>query len=325
MFGHLANHIEHHDLKSHNVLHVIGVVSNPVRYQSRMRIAREWIKHMQATPNVVLHLVEATYGDRQPELSGLVKSYLPLQYHQNIWIKEAMINLAVRHLLPADWQYMAWVDCDVFFENQNGWAQETLHQLQHFEVVQPWSDCLDLDPYGGVLQTFKSFGRQHQIESPKQKHPSQPYQYAHSGFAWACTRRLWESLVPVGGLLWWCILGSADHHMAFAMIGEVSDTIHGSMSASFKQKAKEWERMAVRVTNCQVGYVAGVTKHWFHGPKKRRQYRERWSILYDHGFDPDRDLLLNSKGIPELIGKPQLDFEIHKYNLSRSEDSIETY
>jgi hypothetical protein len=123
--------------------------------------------------------------------------------------------------------------------------------------------------------------------------------------------------------MWWAILGSADHHQAFAMIGEVMDTVHGKMTDSFKRRAMDWQRCAVRVTDCEVGYCAGMIKHAFHGPKGRRRYRERWQILIDHAFDPDKDLSLDSAGIPILCGKAALDYDCHKYNLMRTEDSID--
>jgi hypothetical protein len=321
--SHIVNHICKPHLREDSTLHVIGVCSNPVRYHSRYRIAREWIKHMFETPNVQLHIVETAFGDRHHELElppGV--NVLHLRTHSELWIKEAMINLAVRHLLPKDWKYVAWIDMDVFFRDPH-WALETIHQLQHFQIVQPWQTCADLGPQGGSFQDFRSFGFQHQRRVPKQKWPAQPYPYAHSGFAWACTRKFWENIVQFGGLIWWAILGSADHHMAFACIGEVQDTVHGKMSAGFKRRAQEWQQAVMRVTHGEVGFTPGRIEHMFHGPKKRRYYRERWQLLIDHGFCPDKDLVLDSQGLPILCGKPRLEQAIRMYNRSRFEDSIE--
>ena len=185
MYGtHLVNHIHHPELNSDNTLYVVGVLSNSVRVHSRLRIAREWIKAMEETPNVKLVLVELAFGDRKHEVTDSDNPWhLQLRSRQNIWTKESCINLGVARLLPRDWRYMAWIDMDVFFRDPN-WALETIHQLQHFPVVQPWSDCADLGPTGNIFQHFRSFGLQHQRRIPKQKHPSQKeYQYAHTGFA----------------------------------------------------------------------------------------------------------------------------------------------
>lgn len=323
---HLVNHITHPELRGENTLHIVGVVSNAVRFHSRYRLAREWIKEMAVTKNVTLHVVEAAFGDRCLELKELCDElgvdFMSVRTNSEIWIKENMINIGMRSVLvryPTA-KYLGWVDADVFFRDPN-WAQETMHQLQHFPVVQPWSDCADLGFQGNILQHFKSFGIQHQRRVPKQKHPNQKeYQYAHSGFAWCCTRQFFEA---IEGLMDFPILGSADHHMAFGMIGEVMDTVHGGMSDAFKRKAKEWEAKAMRACKREVGFVMGRIEHGFHGPKKRRYYRERWQILIDHAFNPDTDLVKDGQGVLQLVGKPALEQAIRLYNRSRYEDSIE--
>jgi hypothetical protein len=111
--------------------------------------------------------------------------------------------------------------------------------------------------------------------------------------------------------------------MAFAMIGEVMDTIHGGMSKSFFRRCLEWQTNAVRITNKEVGFVHGRIEHEFHGPKNRRYYRERWQILVDYKYDPDTDLVYDSQGLIQLVGKPALEQAIKMYNRSRHEDSIE--
>jgi hypothetical protein len=326
MYGeghHLTNHIFKNTLVSDNVLHVVGVCSNPVRYHSRYRIARQWIHHMAHTPNVKLHIVEAAFNQRQHELEDVCiehgVEFIPLRTLTEYWIKESMLNIGMRHAcVKYNAKYLAWIDMDVFFEDPE-WAQEALHQLQHFDVIQPWSDCMDMGAHGNVLQHFKSFGLQHQRRVPKQKHPSQTsYQYAHTGFAWCCTRRFFEN---AQGLMDFPPLGSSDHHMAFAMISEVMDTVHGKMKESFKRRAREWQARAVQVTKNEVGFSMGTIKHMFHGPKKRRYYRERWELLFD--YDPDVNMMRDDQGLCYIVGLPKLEQDIRLYNRSRFEDSIE--
>jgi hypothetical protein len=316
---HLQNHIQNHALRADNTLHVIGVVSNPVRYHSRYRLARAWQEEMRATPGVELHMVEAAFGDRHHEVTDSEGACLQLRTRSELWIKENLINLGVRHLLPRDWRYAAWVDCDVTFRDPN-WARETIHQLQHWPVVQPWQQCADIGFTGNILQTHQSFGFLHQRGVKKQEHSGQPYAYGHSGFAWACTREFWEQ---AEGLMDFCILGSADHHMAWAMVGEVEKTIHHKMRPSFFRRCREWQARALRVTHGQVGFVEGRIEHGFHGPKARRYYRERWQVLVDHGYDPDTDLVRDAQGLIQLAGRHELEQALRRYNRSRAEDSIE--
>lgn len=330
--NHVVNQIKHGELRKDNKLHVIGVVSNPARWHSRYRLTREWIEHMGKTPHVHLTIVEAAYGDREFEIIDdptLPCDVIGVRIRSNAWIKESMINLAFRHL-TAKFQhakYFAWIDADVFFNDPN-WAQETMHQLQTFQVVQPWSDAIDLGPHGTILQHFKSFGVQHQKRAPKQKHKGETYyQYAHSGFAWACTRRFAETMIGAGGsngpMMDWAILGSADHHMAWAMIGDTKATIHGMQHPSFFRKCYEWERKVMGVTKGEVGFTPGFIQHKWHGRKDRRYYRERWGILVDHKYDPDTMLTHDEQGIGVLTGCHKLEHAIYMYNRSRFEDGID--
>lgn len=332
MNGLITNHVTKSALKSDNTLHVIGVCSNPVRYHSRYMLAREFITEMVKTPCVKLHVVEASFGDRSLELEEICTqagaSLYPLKITSEAWIKESMINIGFRRVTGEYPQakYFAWIDMDVFFRDPN-WAQETLHQLQHFPVVQPWQDCADLGPHGGIQRHFRSFGYQHQRRAPKQKHPSQKsYEYAHSGFAWAATRGFLEQMWGAGGssgpLMDFAILGSADHHMAFACIGETQDTIHKMMHPSFFRKCYEWQDRAMRYTKGEVGFCQGRIEHKWHGKKNRRFYRERWQILVDHEYDPDRDLMHDAQGLVTLVGKPSLEQAIRLYNRSRLEDDV---
>lgn len=316
----ITNQIRNTSLLGDNTLHVIRVCTNPVRYHSRYRLARQQEEEFLAMPNLKLYTVEAAFGDRQHEITVSGNPHhLLLRTNSEIWIKENLINLGVRYLLPKNWKYLAWIDADISFRDHH-WAQEAMHQLQHFSVIQPWSDCADLGHHGNIDRHFRSFGSQHQKRIPKQMHPSQPYTYAHSGFAWACRRDFWEN---VGGLPDFCILGSADHHAAFAMIGEVKNTIHGKMCHSFFRKLYEWQAKALRITKKEVGFTPGRIEHFFHGNKNKRFYRERWEILVKNNFDPDTDLMYDNAGVIQLTGKPELEQDLRLYNRSRQEDGID--
>lgn len=314
---HIVNQIHNHGVRESNVLHVVGVISNPARWHSRYRLARQWQEQMRAARGVELHMVETAFGDRHHEVTG--PEDLQLRTKSEAWIKESMINLGVRDLLPKDWRYVAWVDADVEFRDPN-WAQETIHQLQHHAVVQPWQHCADIGSGGNILATHTSFGFMRQTGERMQKSAKEPYRNAHTGYAWACTREFWES---VGGLIDFAILGSGDHHMAWAMIGDVDVSIPKVNSPSFFRRAHEWQSRATRVTNTQVGFTPGRIEHAFHGPKKRRFYQERWQILAQHGYDPDTDLIHDSQGLVQLVGKPGLEHAIGQYNRARSEDSVD--
>lgn len=318
---HLTSHIIHsNQMNTDNTLHVVGVISNPVRYHSRYRIFREWYKAMKATPNVRVYVVEIAFGDRLHEVTDAADlDHLQLRSSHEVWHKEAMINLAVRHRLPVNWKYMCWCDCDIFFADR-AWAMESIQQLQHYEVIQPWATCLDMGFAGQGLQLFQSFCSLVAKGVTLQTQPGQPYQYPHSGFAWACTRKFWEN---IKGLIDWCLVGSADHHMAWGMINRIHHSVHQGMTDNFKRLAGEWARQAYRITHGNLGFVNTHIEHKFHGSKRKRQYRERWQMFIEHKFDPTKDIMWDEQGLPFIINKPALEEDIRKYNRFRNEDSTD--
>jgi hypothetical protein len=307
-------------LVTSNTLHIIGVISNYARFQSRYGLFRAWYEEIQKTTNAKVYIVEAAFGDRDFEVTSAQEpTHLQVRTNSEIWIKENLVNLGVRHLLPRDWKYVAWIDCDVEFRDPN-WAGEAMQQAQHHPLLQPWQSCADLGPTGQITTNFSSFGFLQQTGVTMQTSPEQPYKYGHSGFAWVATRAMYEA---ASGLLDFAILGSADHHMAWASLGSVVESsVHAGMSDDFKQRCTEWQNRVVPMTHKQVGYSAGRLEHSFHGPKKRRYYRERWQILVDNKFQPSKDLRYDDQGVLQLVGKPNLEAAIRAYNRSRAEDDI---
>ncbi len=316
MSKHIVNQIHNPDLVSGEKLHVLAVISNTEGYHSRYRLARDFISRMKETPHIELHVVEAALADRQHEIEES-KDGLRLRVNSSAWCKENLINIGARHLLPASWRYLAWVDMDVEFRDLH-WAQAALHQLQHFSLLQPWESALDLGSHGRVLQTFQSFGYLDQAGIRKQKHSKDPYgQYGHSGYAWCCTRSFWEQ---VGGLPDFCILGSADAHCAWGAIGDVNASIHKGMGDSYKSLLHQWQARAVKSTHKEVGFSVGRLEHHYHGNKADRKYKERWQILIDEKYDPLRDIVHDSQGVVHIV-KPSLERAVRAYNRGRNEDA----
>ncbi len=330
--NHLVNHIHHSEVNCDNVLDVVVVCSNPARFHSRYRLAREAITKMFHTKHVRLTIVETAYGHRRHELRDLcvslgISDYIPLRTNTEIWIKENMINIGIRHaIVRYNAKYLAWVDADVEFRNHD-WAQETIHQLQHFQILQPWQSAVNCGPTGNISKHFNSVGemiRKGDLPIPVngKRYSGDPYVFGHTGYAWACRREFWEH---VGGLIDFAILGSADHHMALGCRGYYSHSVHSAMKGPFMDLCHAWQTRAMQLTNGLIGYVDGRIEHSFHGPMNRRQYVNRWNILIKNHYDPIHNLRKDSQGLIYLVGNPHLEYAIHRYNRDRFEDSIEEY
>jgi hypothetical protein len=311
-------------------LHVIAVHSNPVRYATRTRLTHEFLERTarQCGDWIDLYLVECCLGDRRSEIipPSEVK-HGALKTRTQIWNKEALINIAVRDMLPRDWKYLAWVDADVQFVRDD-WAEETLHALQHWPIVQPWQHCTDLGPNQEMAEKqgegvyHRSFGYMvGQVDAGRRgSYENAPYHFRHPGFAWACTRALWEN---VGGLIDFAVLGAADHHMAWGLVGKFS-TVPAQLTG-YASAVRAWGQRAFRYAQGHVGYVPGLLLHHWHGRKRDRQYRERWDALTKHGFDPEQHLLRDSQGMPEWSSRAPagLVADVRDYFWARNEDNID--
>jgi hypothetical protein len=303
-------------------LHVVTAIANPVRWTSRIRLYRDFVSHMLDS-GVALTTVECAFGDRPHELDDN-----PHVNHVAVrasggslaWSKETLLNIGVARLPPAA-TLIATLDADIRFR-QAGWAVETVHALQHYQVVQPWSDCYDLGPAGEHLEIHRSFCRLVYEQKPILQGPSAvnaPYQFGHPGYAWAWRRSVLDG---VGGLIETAALGAADHHQAMAMIGRVEDSIPGNLPANYTLPLKVWQSRILHTVQRNISYVPGTIEHYFHGAKNKRSYIDRWGILVRHRFDPYVDLLRNSYGVTELAGnKPGLRHDVDRYFRLRSEDA----
>jgi hypothetical protein len=296
-------------------LHVVTAIFNPFRYHSHYDNYRRFAAHM-AESGVKLLTVEMAFGDRPFAVTDSGNPWhVQLRGTSELWHKENLINLGVQRL-PADWKYLAWIDSDVEFLRP-GWAAETVEHLQHFAVVQPWSDAYDQGPQNQHIGHHRSFCRQYLTRQPK----GAAYEYWHPGYAWAITRQAWDHL---GGLLDNCIVGSADYHMAWALVGEVGRTYAVNPTAGLDAYAKRlmrWQDSAEYHVRRNLGYVEGAIRHFWHGPKAGRRYIERWDILARNGFDPDLDLKRNAQGVLELTGRSiGLRDDLRAYFRARNDD-----
>jgi hypothetical protein len=305
-------------------LHVIAVVNNPRRFKRRYELFQNFVKHMSTFKHVILYVVELAFGDRSFEIAKKNKDdlipperQLQLRSSSEIWHKENMINLGVQHLLPSDWNYMAWIDADLQFTNEK-WDIETIHCLQHHPIVQLWMTCADLGPEGETLQLHKSFGWLHFTG----KIPGEKYgEYMHSGYAWGMTKEAWNQC---GGLIDFAILGAADHHQALCFIGKYEKGLPGNCSESYRRHIEAYQLRCDKF-NHNIGYVPGTIVHFWHGKKKDRKYNERWEILINNNYDPTTDICKDHQGLIKLTGnKPKLGHQISKYFIQRNEDSIDT-
>ena len=149
--------------------------------------------------------------------------------------------------------------------------------------------------------------------------PPTTAEYWHTGYAWAMTREAFEG---VGGLIDRAILGAADHHMAWSMIGYGLQSVHGGATSAYHDMVAHWQSLAAENIKGNVGCVDGLIIHYFHGPKACRKYSGRWEVIVNNHFDPNTDLKRDWQGLLSLTGRnPGLRDGIMAYFRGRDEDS----
>lgn len=301
-------------------LHVIVPINNYVMFCRRYELFWRFKELIEEIPLVELYVVEVAFGDRafmctEPNNP----KHLQIRTADELWHKENSINLMVQRL-PSNWKYVAWVDGDIEFVNKKV-AEEAIHKLQHYKVIQLFQTVCNLGPTNEVISSYNSFCSQYVNgkEWTKQQH----YEFWHPGFAWACTRQAWNEM---GGLIDYAILGAGDHHMALCLIMKGKESLPGGVHPNYVSKVLQFEKRCTRHIKLNIGFVTGTIIHYWHGKFKDRKYIERWSILTsdDHKFDPEVDIKRDWQGL--YILEPDsyiLRDGIRRYFRQRNEDSID--
>jgi hypothetical protein len=318
MYRHLKPLTDHHLLDD---FYIITVISNPVRYESRYRHYHNFEKHIhEAGLGDHLYTVEATFGERLPKITDKTQNsrHINVQIWDEIWHKENLINVGLSRL-PPDWKYVAWIDADIEFLRKD-WALETVHQLQHYMMVQMFQTAIDTGPTGEAFNTYRGFAWSFVTGQPYPK-KNRYYPYWHPGFCWAARR---EAIDHVGGLIDFAVLGAGDHHMAMSLIGKGADSVPKGLNENYMKMVLAWQERAAQMVKHDIGFVPGTILHNWHGKKKDRKYWDRWQILVENKFDPSVDIHRDWQGIYQLTPhKPILRDQIRAYFRQRNEDSID--
>ena len=330
---------------------VILVNSNPARYKRRNELffrAREMCE--LAGVNVIS--VELAFGARPFMVTeGGHKHHLQLRtMGEELWHKENLINLGIRHahhLAPNGVREIAWVDADCRpAMPYRAWFEETWHQLQTYQIVQMWEWLIDLDvhhnpignPNRGFMANYVTTGAPNVLRERKLVIPGGPeysggdkstteiLSWGAPGLAWAANA---DALSHLGGgsggpLMDFSVLGANDWYTAHSLIGNVTANKFDWVGKRYLERIFHYQTLCERWIKRDVGYVAGIVCHDFHGHKAKRGYTTRGKILVDCDYNPDTDLKYDSQGVLHLeTWEPrqlELRDRIRAYMRQRDED-----
>lgn len=296
-------------------LYVVIPYFNYCHYRRRKDLFMEFYMRIKDNPRLRIIVCEATeigHDFELPQNLPNVLAHIHVTTKNQIWIKESLVNIAVS-MLPKHWKYMAWLDCDIEFDDIE-WVEKTIESLERYDIVQLFSNIVYLGPNNEHIKKDRSFGYMYR-KSGKPYTSTYRYGFWHPGFAWACTKSAYSTM---GGLIDYAILGSGDHHMALGLISKIECSHPKDIHPSYRKLLREFEK---RVSTLYLGYVDGTILHHWHGDLKLRRYKERWQILVEHKYSPLEDIYKDPLGLWQLTdsGK-RLDKDIRDYFAERKED-----
>ena len=268
-------------------------------------------------------VIECAFKDQSFTLPSS-PNVLKVRSKSILWQKERLLNVAISHL-PTSCTKVAWVDCDILFENEL-WAVETSKLLDSYNVVQPFDSVIRLPRaasyYAGDGFRWESFASVYQ-KRPNQLPISEFALHGHTGFAWAIRK----SIISKHGLYDACISGSGDHLMAHAFTGDFDSGCNDQILGQNKfmlQHFQEWAEKIYPDVSGRIGCTSGTILHLWHGDYINRQYLKRNQELALFKFNPYKDILINSEGCWEWnqngISKLKLNEWAERYYESRKED-----
>jgi hypothetical protein len=275
-------------------LWVVSAYFDSQGYASKLRALQAYISVMERS-RIPMLLVEGGFR-RHPFLLPKSDHVLRVRCPSVMWQKERLLNLAIDHL-PNSCRKIAWLDTDIFFENPR-WAVETASLLDDFPIVQPFDLALWL-PKGTMLFDGRGIAWSG-FAAVAYNHPglflSGDFdRHGHSGYAWAARKEL----IQKHGLYDRSIVGSGDHLMAHAMMGDLSSPcVTNSVGAAnaFRESFHAWAKPFARDVRTNVGFVRGAVLHRWHGDRKKRSYYKRMVGILARGYNPSLDVRVAASG-----------------------------
>jgi hypothetical protein len=240
-----------------------------------------------------------------------------------MWQKERLLTLAFA-ALPAGVKYVAWIDCDVLFDDA-GWMDKARALLASNPVVQLYSEVafpnqdearrlvdseestleqgsFDAMPrrvsflslYGRVKSEISRFDLDRRFQPDGLSSNNIMKRPAH-GAAWAAQ----SAFVRKIGVYDRCIIGTGDMLFCYGISGLGQRLIDSQKAAGWAfygdcGSYRAWASQAAEACAGRWGCVDGRILVLFHGNLQDRQYRSRIDGLVPFAIDLDHDLVASA-------------------------------
>lgn len=268
---------------------VIAAAYNPSNYDIRRRNREIFVENLEKRKIPLLE-VEFSPDGRFSGSEGSIR----ISEGHHAWQKERLINLGAAEAFRRGADAVAWIDNDLLL-SPNDWFERLERELETCDLVQIGDLYTWLAPgerkYNGAILyrnpsvggLYRRLGRDEYLRLERETK-----QTGHMGFAWAATRRFWES---IGGLPDRHISGIGDYWFyRSAIVAAASpDPEDDETLSPYGRYLRDWDRR-LRRTPFEFGCVVCDVHHLWHGTWRDRRYFEMHQHLERLRFDPLRDV-----------------------------------
>lgn len=313
---------------------------NPMRWHARLRNYRCFRRHL-GVPLVTVEWNPFAEFDLGPADADVL---VQVRGGDLMWQKERLLGLAARQL-PADADFVAWLDCDVLFVDPT-WADRVARALARQPALQPFGQAryLDADETRAVAELeapadVKSFRDGESVVSSARlleragpdavvdgdlrsnAEPSASRLTRIPGLAWAARRSTLEDV----GFFDRAVIGSGDWFWMLGALGGAERWLTAARTLGYAYLAKssyrDWARNAHARVRGRIGHVDGTILHLYHGRIANRRYKLRHKALSDSRLDVDADVVSTPDGVWRFAD-PRPDWRelMRSYFLGRQED-----
>ena len=186
---------------------VISGYFNPCRYERRRANHARFCRAL-AEQGVLRLTLECAFDSQPFDLPESI-DVLQVRAGAKVFQTERLYNL-LASWLPDTCKYVAWVDCDVLFQNPQ-WAEDAVRVLQAYPVVQLFEKCHRLPADGDIRAASTVASLAAVMRDTRAAVPEVSLaHHGHTGYAWAMRRELFNSI----GLYEGAIVGGGPFHGA---------------------------------------------------------------------------------------------------------------
>lgn len=240
--------------------------------------------------------------------------------------KERLLNVALA-ALPKECEAVAWLDCDLVFDNQR-WPELTMAALGRYGLVQTFEEFYEMPPTStdeeldGATPTAIRLAWASELGKNTLAKDVLATNFRLkglvSGGAVACRRDVLDEV----GFYDACIIGGGVRPVTAAAVGRLEDAVaFVHCGPAWREHLEEWAARFYDRLQGRVGSVPGVVRHLWHGDLTNRRYGSRHEEFARFEFDPGRDLRMGRTGGFQWDSeKPEMHAFVREYFRSRRED-----